>query len=80
MTKSITYSGIIAWNTSSKTNFIYNTTVTSAPDGNYFGTEGTINSQATTLGWGSVVDESSNPVWDLTWGDNRPHLAWEPKP
>lgn len=79
-TKSITYSGIIAWNTSSKTNFIYNTTVTSAPDGNYFGIEGTINSQATTLGWGSVVDESSNPVWDLTWGDNRPHLAWEPKP
>ena len=81
----VTYSGIIAWNTSSSTNFVFNitssaTNLTSAPDGNYFGTSGTINSQATALGWGSIVDDSSNPVWDLTWADNRPHLAWEEKP
>jgi hypothetical protein len=77
------YSGIIACNTSSLTNFIYNTTVTVStpvPDGNYFGTTDDINTQATALGWDSILDGSSKAVWDLTWGDNRPHLAWEPKP
>lgn len=78
--KTITYSGIIAWNASDLANFIYNNTVIAAPSGNYFGTDGTINSQATTLDWASIVDDSSNLVWDLTWPDNRPHLAWEEKP
>ena len=81
----VTYSGIIAWNASSSTNFIFNfresaTNLTVSPSGNYFGTDGTINSQARTLGWDSIVDDSSNLVWDLTWDDNRPHLAWEVKP
>lgn len=76
----VLYSGIIAWNASSLPYFIRDAAVTAAPSGNYFGTEGTINSQATALGWGSIVDDSSNPVWDLTWADNRPHLAWEEKP
>ncbi len=76
----VLYSGIIAWNVSSLPYFIRDAAVTTAPSGNYFGTDGTINSQATALGWGSIVDDSSNPVWDLTWADNRPHLAWEEKP
>jgi hypothetical protein len=57
--KEVNYSGIIGWNTSNLVNFIYEGTVTVAPDGNYFGTEGTISSHATTLGW-------DPDVWNLT--------------
>ena len=80
-TKTVTYSGIIAWNVSNRDNFIFNTTITEAPSGNYFGFDGTssIIAKATTLGWGTIVDGDSKLVWDFSnsKGDNRPHLAWE---
>jgi hypothetical protein len=78
--KTVTYSGIIACNTAGLARFIYNTDVTAPSSDNYFGTTDNINTQAIALGWDSILDGSSKAVWDLTWGDNRPHLAWEPKP
>ena len=43
-----TCSGVVGWNTSSRQVWAYN--ISTAPDGNYMGTEGTIYSQAVTLG------------------------------
>ena len=65
--KTISYSGIIAWNTSELANFIYLANVTAAPDGNYFGKEGTISSHAKDLGW-------KEEVWDFD--QDAPRLKW----
>lgn len=64
--KAITYSGFVAWNTSALTNFIYNTTVTSAPSGNYFGTDGTILSQA------EAFTSPNNWDFDTVWNRVNP--------
>lgn len=64
--KAITYSGFVAWNTSALTNFIYNTTVTSAPSGNYFGTEGTILSRA------QAFTAPNNWDFDTVWNSVNP--------
>lgn len=58
----VTYDHIIAWNTSNKPHFIFNTNVDAAPEGNYFGAEGSISTIATGLGFdGSIWDLTVNP-------------------
>lgn len=64
--KTITYSGFVAWNTSALTNFIYNTTVTSAPSGNYFGTDETILYQA------QAFTAPNNWDFDTVWNSVNP--------
>lgn len=54
----MTYSGVVVWNLSNLTLFV-RPNVTAAPEGNYYGTEGTISAKAKEFKW----DES---IWDLS--------------
>ena len=57
----MTYSGVVVWNLSDLNLFI-RPDVTTAPEGNYYGVEGTISAKAKEFNW----DES---VWDLSADD-----------
>ena len=54
----LTYSGCVAWNVNELTLFV-RPGVETAPEGNYFGVEGTISEKAKAFGW----DET---IWDLS--------------
>ena len=54
----LTYSGCVAWNVNALTLFV-RPGVETAPEGNYFGTEGTVSAKAKEFKW----DES---IWDLS--------------
>ena len=54
----LTYSGCVAWNVNALTLFV-RPGVETAPEGNYFGTEGTISEKAKTFNWDAAT-------WDLT--------------
>lgn len=54
----MTYSGVVVWNLSNLTLFV-RPNVTAAPEGNYYGTEGTISAKAKELNWDTTI-------WDLS--------------
>ncbi|MBR5562689.1 MAG: hypothetical protein IKW11_00485 [Bacteroidales bacterium] len=60
-TATLTYSGCVAWNVNALTLFV-RPGVETAPEGNYFGTEGTISEKAKALGWNTTI-------WDLSKDD-----------
>ena len=60
-TTTLTYSGCVAWNVNALTLFV-RPGVETAPEGNYFGTEGTISEKAKALGW-------DTSIWDLSKDD-----------
>ena len=60
-TTTLTYSGCVAWNVNELTLFV-RPGVETAPEGNYFGTEGTISAKAKALGW-------DTSIWDLSKDD-----------
>jgi hypothetical protein len=57
----LTYSGAVVWNLSGVELFV-RPGVTEAPEGNYYGTEGTIPAKATAFGWDTAT-------WDLSKDD-----------
>ena len=57
-TTTLTYSGCVAWNVNALTLFV-RPGVETAPEGNYFGTEGTISEKAKTFSWDAAT-------WDLS--------------
>ena len=57
----LTYSGCIAWNVNALTLFV-RPGVETAPEGNYFGTEGKISAKAKDFGWDTTI-------WDLSKDD-----------
>jgi hypothetical protein len=57
----LTYSGAVVWNLSGVELFV-RPGVTEAPEGNYYGTEGTISEKATAFGWDAAT-------WDLSKDD-----------
>ena len=60
-TEPITVNGFIGWNLNELTLFARSTMET-APEGNYFGTEGTISEKAKSFNWDTTV-------WDLSKDD-----------
>jgi hypothetical protein len=57
----MTYSGVVVWNLSNLDLFI-RPDVTTAPEGSYYGTEGTISEKAKAFNWDTTV-------WDLSKDD-----------
>lgn len=57
----MTYSGVVVWNLSNLALFV-RPDVTAAPEGNYYGTEGTISEKAKAFGWDTTI-------WDLSKDD-----------
>ena len=60
-TATLTYSGCVAWNVNELTLFV-RPGVETAPEGNYFGVEGTISEKATAFNWDAAT-------WDLSKDD-----------
>ena len=61
-TATLTYSGAIAWNLAAGVELFVRPGVTEAPEGNYFGIEGTISEKAKAFGWDTAI-------WDLSKDD-----------
>ena len=60
-TATLTYSGCVAWNVNELTLFV-RPGVETAPEGNYFGVEGTISEKAKAFNWDTAT-------WDLSADD-----------